>query len=618
MSYAVTLYNNTGFEGNNIPANKSVLEGAAKSTIQLTLEIVQDYPLTQIDIPGTFDDYKDVDFCLIGNYFYQAFPAPMISNDGARLYLTFRGLTGSGGNFKIVQGTTSRTTRHTGDTFGAYTQEDPLTTPVRPLELEFKTILTDNVWAYVVISSLDFTQAEGVGYDDNGTTKFRLTFPGKTFTDPDDPEKSVTVPYVPGNSTTTQFNANNVSLLANPGTRVYTQESFEKMKGIIRSLGLEGSVYSYVIPLTGATVAAESTQILSGSTVVDTVGWYSAISSALKTEETFDPNYATVANKRVLYGQYNRWGMLTAAGDKGEFNIEEIIPPGYTSGAVNALRLDDLRPDGKPFFRYEYLLGNNDTDYFFVRAVQGAPWQSNPIVWAGASGNWLSNYNYGMDMTAEAAGYQRSQNVAARNIQRAGQDAVIGMGQRTLQAGSELLDISNEDYNPVKSVTSWASDMAQSVISYGRNVQDYTEAKAYNDAVYSHNRDRELVNYGYSQSVVEPTIANPVKASLVRDIMQNGVLVYRYKYSDYDVKRIDRLLTMYGYAVTRPVELTDIFPTDKTSGFEYLECQGIQLTSDTIPAWELSLIQDELQAGVRIWWQRPDPSLYETEETNSG
>lgn len=65
--YTAILYHNTGFSGNNIPADVSVLTNCAKKIEQKTLNIVQNYPLTYIDIHGKFNDYKDVDYIKSGN-----------------------------------------------------------------------------------------------------------------------------------------------------------------------------------------------------------------------------------------------------------------------------------------------------------------------------------------------------------------------------------------------------------------------------------------------------------------------------------------------------------------------------------------------------------------------
>ena len=148
-------------------------------------------------------------------------------------------------------------------------------------------------------------------------------------------------------------------------------------------------------------------------------------------------------------------------------------------------------------------------------------------------------------------------------------------------------------------------NMGTTAYNYANTVLDYTRASEYNKAMYGHNRTKELTEFGYSQAVVQPEISTPYNANLIREMTNNGVIVYRYKYSENDLARIDKLLTMFGYAIVRPVTMEDIYENGKTSGFTYLECQGISLTSDTLPKWYLDLMEAEIESGIRIWHSRP-------------
>lgn len=577
--YTAILYHNTGFSGNNVPADVSVLTNCAKKIEQKTLNIVQNYPLTYIDIHGKFNDYKDVDYIKIGDYVYEAFPAPMPSNDGARLSLTFRGLTGSGGAFKIVQGVTARTTRH-GDTFGEYAMPDPLTKPAEPLQIEYKNILDDSTHKAVVVSTVDLSAVI-----DDGQGGY--TFPGKTFTDPNDANKYVTVPYVPPNDGETTFKLDGVDLPSNPGTKLFSVDQFNKAKGILRSLGLEGSVSEYLVPTNGTTFSSGA---IGGA-------MYDGVSSSRRVEPAFDPNYAEVTNKRVLYGEYNIWGLVTASGDKSEFNVEDILPSGYVGGNVLVIRKSDLRPDGRPYFRFEYYLGNRNDEYFFVKAVQGAPWQNTPIVWTGASNSWIASYQHANRMTEMTADFSYNQTSRDIGLQREHFKNALEMADGVVGAAKSA--ITHTD--PIDAVIK----IGTAAYNYTNATLDYTRASEYNKAIYGHNRTKELTEFGYSQAVVQPEISTPYNANLIREMTNNGVIVYRYKYSENDLARIDKLLTMFGYAIVRPVTMEDIYENGKTSGFTYLECQGISLTSDTLPKWYLDLMEAEIESGVRIWHSRP-------------
>ena len=148
------------------------------------------------------------------------------------------------------------------------------------------------------------------------------------------------------------------------------------------------------------------------------LSFFSEVSSNRIVEPAFDPNYGEVTNKRVLYGEYNAWGLVTASGDKSEFNVEDILPSGYVGGSVNVIRKSDLRPDGRPYFRFEYYLGNHNDDYFFVKSVQGAPWQNTPIVWTGASNSWMASYQHANRMTEMTADFSYNQKSRDIGMQR--------------------------------------------------------------------------------------------------------------------------------------------------------------------------------------------------------
>lgn len=86
-----------------------------------------------------------------------------------------------------------------------------------------------------------------------------------------------------------------------------------------------------------------------------------------------------------------------------------------------------------------------------------------------------------------------------------------------------------------------------------------------------------MMNYGFSQAVVVPQISYPLNASLLRDTQGNGCFVYRYRYSDQDVKRIDKLLTMYGYADQRAFSMSMLY---NHSDFDYVQLSGVSVGGD--------------------------------------
>ena len=88
-----------------------------------------------------------------------------------------------------------------------------------------------------------------------------------------------------------------------------------------------------------------------------------------------------------------------------------------------------------------------------------------------------------------------------------------------------------------------------------------------------------------------------------------GILLYRYKYSKADVKRIDKLLTMYGYKVTKQLEKKDF---TSRQYFNYIECSSLSVQAkgnySTIAVSDG--ISKQLQVGTRLWHVKPDSSHY--------
>jgi hypothetical protein len=97
------------------------------------------------------------------------------------------------------------------------------------------------------------------------------------------------------------------------------------------------------------------------------------------------------------------------------------------------------------------------------------------------------------------------------------------------------------------------------------------------------------------------------RSETIRDLLGNGVRVYRYRFADSDVVKIDKILTMYGYKDTKPLEASDF--TNRTK-FNYVQASGISVSNNTMPRWIREGIAMQLSIGVRIWHVKPDATAY--------
>ena len=144
--------------------------------------------------------------------------------------------------------------------------------------------------------------------------------------------------------------------------------------------------------------------------------------------------------------------------------------------------------------------------------------------------------------------------------------------------------------------------IAQTMVSYDQYFEKYNQEKA-----------NELSGLYQSTNVYAPTVNFPYDADILRDVKGNGVLVYKYHMSANDTKRVDKLLTMYGYKNAEPLTLENF---QRRKYFDYVACSTVSVTGD-YPRWLLDDIADELKNGIRIWHTKPDSSAYNNNPVRS-
>lgn len=591
MAYSVKCYMNTGFNAVNIPDKPSLLDSMTSVDLP-ALDILQDWGLSSVRVRVSADvDIQQVDYCKIGNEYYAVGAPSMVASDVAELPLTYDAVTSAGGPSSITY-LDGITERHTvdDDTMFKYTQEDELTAPRENLQLVsggmlFKNTARDTIT--VVESTIDLYDLTKA--DINGTLE------SQTYTDSDG-QNSVTVPTVPAPTTNTGYtlkdndNSADIGTTSSAGTESFRASFVQRGIAVARALGVESGIVSQVqLPTNFISITESTTET---GVILNITGNNQAVSSGLPFK------YATPKNNRVLYGSNNKYGLITASGGKGEY-LPEQIDDGNNSPNVRAIA--DPRPDGKPYFRYSKYMGDETAENFFNSAVSGLTWRNVPLVFHEASNSMLdtANFTNGGQTASQGYTYQMQQasltkeSTKVNSVLDAIKSAIDGIGKATkAKSGAEVIT---------------------GLISGGQNLYNLSNSldtqnlsidnlnKSYNLA-----REKELQNYGYSQSVVVPTVMFPFNTSTIRDFIGNGVMVYRYRYSDNDVERIDKLLTMYGYKDT--VALTaDLF--NKRTYFDYVRASGVSIGGD-ITVWKKALIAEQLNAGVRVWHVKPDPSHY--------
>ena len=601
--YKVTLFLNSGFNAVNIPDSVATLNASAAHVEVDPVEILQNRFLTKVRINADWSIVKDCDYCKIGDFYYSVGSVDMQSENTAELSLTPDFILSAGGTkegnatFQILDGVTERQTVSE-DNFGEYTDDDPLTTPQRPLRLITAWLMdTSKDGAYTYISTtLDLRKQgqnkEGVTYTDSETGK-SATVP-KTYQIDSSQVTKIGFSEVNADGSITMPVEGKIT----DGTKYYirddTNEEVVELEEIesgiaqARVLGIENSIIDqWSVPKIYVNNSDTGDQF-SPTSVIGTAGSFDV-------PFPFEWNQ-TVKNKRLEYGEYCKYGIITTSG-----NSMEAAPEVLKAGNETAPKVEwraDPRPEGKPYFRFHSMNGDKE---FWRNCIAGSKWQKVPLVYQGQSGTALTRLNFDNDRamkkqlksqfmndneidrfqnTLESIGnaFTGSLSGAAKGFKSGG---LIGAGAGAI--GSVLGSAYNYEFSNARL----------------ENQRDYYKAN------YALEKKNELSQLYQNTTVYTPTVNFPYESDIIRDVKGNGVLVYRYEYDPYDADRIDKLLTMYGYKETEDLKMENF---NRRQKFDYVQCSSVTVTGR--PRWWNDGIGDQLRNGIRIWHIKPDPSAY--------
>lgn len=590
-----TVYTNTGFNAVNIPDSTTILNQSATTVFTTTaLDCLQSRFLTSITISTTWENIKNADYCVVDDFYYFINGITMTSHDVARLSLVPDFITSIGvKNLSIVDGVTERYhIAKDADAFGLYNEADSLLAPINPLQLHIEGPVGDEpggTFVHVVESTIDLASLGNM-----------TEYTGRTFTDTDN-SSSVTVPSVPY---ATENQACTFTMggytTKTKGTAIFNLSSLATLNGlqIARDLGIEnGVIAQYSLPTSLFTFTYSGT---TGTAIDPLITEITETSSSTVLEDSqMAFEYTTgIKNIRALYGENNKYGLLSASGNSIEYNPEEIYVSTLTAPSI--IYHADGRHNGRPYYSFSFLHGvaKSPINRFFLDAVDGMEWRNVPLTYVTKSGSVQDAYKF------------QSQRREAIATNQYNEQHYVYSGAQTLING-----ISNAVNRATMIAKGAEATGAVGLVSSGFNtgltfadqLADYERYRA----VYAEETNRELYDFGYSQTVITPSVMFPYQTPSVRDYMGNGVIAYRYYLSDSDLIRIDKLLTAYGYRIT--TQLTaDMFTTREH--FNYIKANGVSI-SNSIPNWWKDGINAQFGNGVRIWHVKPDPS-YITERDN--
>ena len=605
MAYStasVTAFCGTGFSMINTPANATVLTNSATSVVDLgvinclsligkksgVIRVKAFANIATCDyLRIIFSDNPIASYWLVTNYEY-------LSGDTLSLSLVLDGFLTCGGTSGItsISGYVNRHTV-TDDTYGKYNQSDDMLVPSQNLVFrsidKFGENSESEEYYNIVLSTINLLELGAKDAEDMGLTYGDIAS-GEGVTVPQ-------IPQIPDSWKTKVFYGNYEYEIPGAfcfdldGTATGSSTSYPIREGIARarSLGVEGGIIAiYALPKSKFTCTIPQKTITIGPISVTLQALITEIKpaqgAALHHTTSINFNYASVNNKRALYGDYHNVQVASmASGEVAEYDIDDLYSPTAKNTGVVIDEVGDGRAHGKPYFFPHYFKDKVQAVNAMFSAIAGLEWQNVPIVFQYSSGEGIQRNRYFANTKIDATNMIESQaNAWANQIVRSGVDmaksapTIVGGLNAGLNAGIAMGEL------------------------YNQQILDTNQ--------FIRARELEKKDLMIKTRVVAPQISFPVSES-VRDFVGNGVVVAFITPTDTDIARFDRILTQFGYKdAGATLTLSDL-----TAGryFSYIEATGVQIqTSVGVDKTIKEMAEEQIASGIRIWKQRPDFSLY--------
>lgn len=620
--YNATLFINTGFNAVNIPDKPSLLAQAQSVTVP-ALDIYQARELSSFVVKASYASIKNADYLYLTNpndaadfAYYSIQNITMTSMDTAVLSVTMDYILTAGGSTGVssLSFTDGICERHhvplADDTFGKYEEEDPYMAPSETMKIEvstpdFKGGLSDDD-VTLLESTVDLyamktpTDLEGIDFinGQNVCTVPKAKSVGQY--------KTKAVMQKPSSNYETEL-PNVIFYMVDPGP-ISSQIAgtvgwIPDALAYVRSLGIESCILAqYNVPYF---MIDGSTEVLDGGVhhyVSAIKGSNRQVSSNLPFERTYG---STIRNKRMFYGENVKYTIVSiASGNSASFLPEEIYTSGASAPSIE-MRVDP-RPKGCPYFRFNTYRGSSDTELFFTNAVKGLEWQNAPLVYEGASGSLINQYNFNAKQFMNIESKRYSESMARSGNRQANDNAFLNIIGAGISSGAYAMG------GQWGSAFGAAADAAVVANNLGYTNEQYALTQGHIQQSFEIARNTELGSLLIQNNCVAPSMNFPISEA-IRDYVGNTCLVYRTYYTDTDAARIDKILTMYGYKHTVPIE--NSFLTNR-SKFNYIQARGVSINNMNIPKWLRDGVAAQFAAGLRIWHVLPDPAIY-TNGTNT-
>lgn len=540
--YSITGYFNTGFGSGNIPDSPAVLRRATSKVFPSNW-LLQNKDLTTTRLNATWSEVENIDYVAIGNSYYFVVGVKMLTEVCAELTLQLDGLTTAGG-INALSFTDGWCKRaHTGsDTLFANNIPEPFQ-PAQDLVIDGVKKIGTNPLHYTFISAtVDLYNIEKVA------DEYLDSGGGIACYVPTIPKAKFETEVVI--STPQGITANklpNTTLYYHTEDNAGGYDDLTPALQTLRSLGLDTAITgSYSVPREWAIFAGYSEGIRTlhglGGSEVSGIPYV----------------YGSAKNKKV-YSLFNLYTIIATA------NGSSVTKDGHTlynnDQSPELFAISNPAPNGYPALQFLYNEGRRC--FAMENGVVGESWLNAPIAYGQVSGSLVQKQQYANREALQTANRQF--------------DAVSGIANVVGKA------VSGDIGGLISGIWGTATSQAMGEVS----------------------QMNQRAEFETTQSFVVPEIQFP-QGVVNQMATGNGFLVYRVRLSDNDVARLDKFLTMYGYAQSKPLEKSDF--TNRRY-FNYVQADGVNVGGN-IGLRIREMIAQQLSGGVRIWHTLPNPSYY--------
>lgn len=546
MISTVRVYYNTGLTVNNCLDSIAKLDVLFSYTDFNDIAIKQNRGLINIKINTNYSSIADGDYCKIDNIGYWITGIEMLNDNVAVLTLQQDYLTTVGiDNFTIISGwCTRRCVGYNEDAlFSNVIPED--FTPSEELYIEDPHLIVGDEGSAkesFIVASIDLTwiSRDAEKYDDPVSNSFVL------------------VPEIEGvGSVITAYSLHpfaNSTVLTNdiPVTCMYDPSVQRVQTGLkdARSLGLEGTIIaSYAIP-----------SFWINSKNVSTLGKVFNIDDnhgSLRSQ--YNLTWGSYKNNKVFSGQFQKITLYSnASKENKEFRVEDIID---SNNEAYYYYFADIRYNGCPFIRPRNFKNKTigEGNKSFMGVIRGADWTNTPLFY---------NDN-GSGFRIQRA--IDTLNDSFQNLQYAFGGIASGLAMASgLKEGNVV-------------------SAGQGALELGKNIGG---ALTYNL--------HDMFSDNLQFSIPRPDLKFSMTPS-IQDYIGNCFYELRTRLSDNDMTRFDNYLTMFGYAVSEPLQDNHL----KTrQNFNYIKALDANIKT-TYPLYMRAGIIEQILNGVRIWHVAP-------------